>query len=146
MRSQYRIGGERRGNRPSRGIFGEYSDFLAHCAPKKARKSSDRAKMIRFKDNSRSMTEFKVYQIKSSSFKRVKEYQSTAEAINVAAKSISENLEERPEVGENLISSNRFIERGRSHLKLSNHNYCTFNSHQSQTTVPKAQSFQQHRI
>ncbi len=92
------------------------------------------------------MTEFKVYQIKSSGIKRVKEYQSTAEAINVAAKSISENLEQRPEAGEHLIPSSRFIERGRNYLKLSNHNYCTFNSHQSRTAVPKAQSLQQHRI
>lgn len=38
------------------------------------------------------MTEFKVYQIKSSGIKRVKEYQSTAEDINVAAKSISEKF------------------------------------------------------
>ena len=102
--------------------------------------------MIWFKDNSRSMTEFKVYQIKSSGIKCVKVYQSTMEAINVAAKSISENLEQRPKAGGHLIPSSRFIERGRNYLKLSNRNYFTFNSHQSRTAIPEAQSFQQHHI
>jgi hypothetical protein len=41
-----------------------------------------------------------VYQIKSAGFKRVKEYQSTAEIINVAAKCIREYLEQRPKARE----------------------------------------------
>jgi hypothetical protein len=44
------------------------------CA-EKAQKSPDRAKLIQFKDSRGPMTDFKVYQIKSSGSKRVKEYQ-----------------------------------------------------------------------
>jgi hypothetical protein len=68
------------------------------------------------------------------------------EAINVAAKSISENIKQQPEAGEHLIPSSRVKERGQSHSKPSNHNHCTFNSHQSRTTDPEAQSSQQHHI
>ena len=42
---------------------------------RKGPKSPDLAKLIRFKDNKGPMTEIKVYQIKSSGNKRVKEYQ-----------------------------------------------------------------------
>ncbi len=133
------------GNRPFRGIFRESSDCRAHYVPKKP-KIAQSCQRIRFEDNNRSITEFKVYQIKSAGIKRVKEYQSTAEAINVAAKCIRKYFEQRPKAGEHLISSSRFIERGRNYLKLSNHNYCTFNSHQNRTAVPEAQSLQQHRI
>lgn len=122
------------------GHFEEYSGNLLIAEPIAHRKSLEivrSCQRIRFKDNSRSITEFKVYRIKSASIKRVKEYQSAAEAINVAAKCINEYFEQWPEARENLISYSRFIEGERNYLKLSNHNYCTFNSHQNRTASPK---------
>ena len=88
----------------------------------------------------------KEYKIKSTGKNHVKEYQRAAETINVAAKSISENLKWRPKAGENLIPSSKVKERGRGHSKLSNHGYGTFNSHQNRTIDPKAQLFQQYCI
>lgn len=105
------------GNRPFWGIFGEYFDSLGRFAPKKPEIARFFARLIRFKDSKRPMTEIKVYQIKSSGNKRVKEYQQAAEDINVAEKSISENLNQRPKAGEHLIPSSKVKERGRSHSK-----------------------------
>ena len=126
------------------GHFEESSGNLRIFEPTARRKSPkivQSCQRIRFEGNNRSITEFKVYQIKSAGIKRVKEYQSTTEAINVVAKCISEYFEQRPEARENLISSSGFIEGRRNYLKLSNHNYCTFNSHQSRTAAPKLIDF-----
>eukprot|EP00253_Pinus_taeda_P030751 PITA_30751 len=81
------------------GHFGESSGNLLIVEPTKRRKSPkipQSCQRIRFEDKSRSFTEFKVYQIKLAGIKHVKEYQSTAETINVAAKCIREYLEQRP--------------------------------------------------
>ena len=77
------------------GRFGEYLENLLIPWPvlhRKSPKSPDFAKLIRFKDWKGPETEIKEYQIKSTGKKHVKEYQQAAETINVAAKSISEDL------------------------------------------------------
>ena len=56
----------------------------------------DFAKLNRFEDIKRPETEIKEYQIKFTERKHVKEYQNAAETINVAAKSISEDLNNGP--------------------------------------------------
>jgi len=78
------------------GRFEESSRNLLVAEPTARRKSpkiAQACQRIRFEDSSRSFTEFKVYQIKSAGIKRVKEYQSTTDTINVAAKCIREYLE-----------------------------------------------------
>ena len=83
-----------------RRIFRESSGCRAHCAPKSL-KIAQTCQRIRFEDNSRSFTKFKVYQIKSAGIKHVKEYQSTADTINVVAKCIRKYLEQWPKAREN---------------------------------------------
>jgi len=63
---------------------------------RKGPKLPDFDKLNRFEDRKRPETEIKEYQIKSTGKKHVKEYQQAAETINVAAKSISEDLNSGP--------------------------------------------------
>ena len=86
------------------GHFEESSATLLIDEPiarRKIPKIARSCQRIRFKDNSISFTEFKLYQIKSAGIKCVKEYQSTAETINVAAKCIRKYLEQWPKAREN---------------------------------------------
>eukprot|EP00253_Pinus_taeda_P006226 PITA_06226 len=63
---------------------------------RKSPKLPDFAKLIRFKDRKGPETKIKEYQIKSTGKKHVKEYQQAVYTINVAAKSISEDLNGGP--------------------------------------------------
>ena len=92
----------RSANRASLREIGHFGESLGNILipwpvlRRKSPKSPDFAKLIRFKDRKGLETEIKEYQIKSTGKKHIKEYQQAAETINVAAKSISEDLNSGP--------------------------------------------------